>query len=124
VGEVKARMALALGKKDEAAEHIRFVTNIVKHSGDLEKTFRCLETLLAMEEAEVSYESFIENLNQMYGEAIIKRAFEMLAGENVFFDLPQANDKLEGFKMHTSLIAAYQKLQDAKDAWVKNSTIN
>ncbi len=124
VGEVKARMALALGKKDEAAEHIRFVTNIVKHSGDLEKTFRCLETLLAMEEAEVSYESFIENLNQMYGEAIIKRAFEMLAGENVFFDLPQANDKLEGFKMHTSLIAAYQKLQDAKAAWVKNSTIN
>jgi ribosomal protein S12 methylthiotransferase accessory factor len=114
MGELKARMALSLGLKQEATEHIRFVTNFVKHSGDLEKTFRCLESLLSMEEAEVSSAPFVASLKLMYGESVVDRSYAMLAGEDTFFGLPQADDKLEGFKMHTALIEAYQKLQDAK----------
>ena len=114
IGEVKARLSLALGLKDEAAEYIRFVTNYVNHTGELEKIFRCLESVLAMEKTTSSTAPYLANLNLIYGENVVKRAFAMLAGEDVFFGLPQASDKLEGFKMHTSLLEAYQKLQDAK----------
>ena len=42
MGELKARLALALGLKEEAAEHVHFVTSFVKHSGDLERVFSLL----------------------------------------------------------------------------------
>ena len=120
IGEVKARIALALGMKEEATEHIRFVNNFVNHSGDIEKIFRCLESLLAMRKAEVSPETFLGSLKLIYGEDILNRASTMLDGEDAFFGLPQASDKLEGFKMHTSLIEAYQKLQDVKASYYKS----
>jgi ribosomal protein S12 methylthiotransferase accessory factor len=114
IGEVKARIALALELKDEAAEHIRFVINFVKHTGELEKIFRCLESVLVMEQMPSNTAPYLTNLNLIYGENVVKRASAMIAGEDAFFGLPQSSDKLEGFKMHTSLLEAYQKLQDAK----------
>ena len=117
MGELKVRLALALGMKNEAAEHIRFVTSFVRHSGELEKTFRCLEDLLTMQEDSVRPTPYLVSLELMYGESIVKRAFAMLTGDDAFFGLPQANDKLEGFKMHTALMATYQKLQNAKASY-------
>lgn len=120
IGELKTRLALALGLKEEAAEHIRFVTNFVDYSGELEKTFRCLESLLEMEEVAINSVPFLANVKLMYGEKIVERCFAMLTGNDTFFGFPKATDSLEGFKTHGSLLIAYQKLQDAKAVFYKS----
>ena len=72
-----------------------------------------------MEQEATSSAPYLESLKLVYGKSVVKKAFSMLAGEDAFSGLPQASDALEGFRMHTALLAAYQKLQDAKATHAK-----
>lgn len=117
IGELKARLALALGRKDEAEAHVRFVVNFGQHTGEREKIFRCLEALLGMESAGIDSSTFHSNLQLMYGRNEFDKAMTMFNGTDAFYGMPQASDSLEGFEMHASLLKAYQKLQNAKQRY-------
>lgn len=105
LGELKTLLALALG--DE--EGIREGCDWVRHFGQLNeqrrKVYRCIESLLNLEEVE-GYELA---LSQLYGEEALEQAQALLEGEVRFFGVEAPGMGLEGCAMHRRLLEAYGK---------------
>jgi ribosomal protein S12 methylthiotransferase accessory factor len=117
LGELKARLSLAIGRKEEAALHVKFVVNFGQQAGQHDRTFRCLDTLLSMELANIDSTTYRSNLEIMFGINEFQNALTLLDGSEAFREMPKSCDKLLDFKMHSSLLAAYDKLQKAKVAF-------
>ncbi|MGD9787971.1 MAG: 30S ribosomal protein S12 methylthiotransferase accessory factor YcaO [Sulfuricellaceae bacterium] len=105
LGELKTLLALALGD----VEAIREGCDWVRHFGQLNdqrrKVYRCIESLLNLEEDE----GYDEALGHLYGADTLARAKALLEGEERFFGLDAPGMGLEGCETHRRLLEAYGK---------------
>ncbi len=105
VGELKALLALALGDVEAIREGCDWVRHFGQLSEQRRKVYRCIESLLNLEEGE-GYE---DALRQLYGEEALGQAQALLEGELRFFGVEAPGMGLEGCEMHRRLLDAYAK---------------
>ncbi|MEM6159821.1 30S ribosomal protein S12 methylthiotransferase accessory factor YcaO [Erwinia sp. P6884] len=117
IGELKAMLALAGGDTEQALIWTEWT---MEFNGSLftperANYYRCLQTLLLLSQEEerdpVQYHTAFV---RMYGQQAVEAASAAISGEAPFFGLQAVDDELMAFPAHQSLLAAYEKLQQAK----------
>lgn len=124
VGELKAMLALAGGDLDQALIWTEWTMEFNSSIFTPERAnyYRCLQTLLllAMEDERDPLQ-YHHAFLRMYGESAMEAASAAISGENPFNGLQAVDDELQAFPAHQSLLAAYEKLQNAKRHYWKNA---
>jgi ribosomal protein S12 methylthiotransferase accessory factor len=117
IGELKAMLALAGGDLDQAliwTEWTMEFNNSI-FTPARANYYRCLQTLLLLSQEEgrdpVQYHTAFV---RMYGLDAVEAASAAISGEAPFYGLQSVDEALMAFPAHQSLLAAYEKLQQAK----------
>ncbi|MBN7121708.1 ribosomal protein S12 methylthiotransferase accessory factor YcaO [Erwinia billingiae] len=117
IGELKAMLALAGGDLDQAliwTEWTMEFNNSI-FTPARANYYRCLQTLLLLSQEEgrdpVQYHTAFV---RMYGLDAVEAASAAISGEAPFYGLQSVDEDLMAFPAHQSLLAAYEKLQQAK----------
>jgi ribosomal protein S12 methylthiotransferase accessory factor len=117
IGELKAMLALAGGDLEQALIWTEWTMefNGSVFTAERANYYRCLQTLLLLsreEERDPSqyYHAFV----RMYGAAAVEAASAAISGEAPFWGLQPVDNNLQAFPAHQALLAAYEKLQQAK----------
>jgi ribosomal protein S12 methylthiotransferase accessory factor len=117
IGELKAMLALAGGDLDQAliwTEWTMEFNNSI-FTPARANYYRCLQTLLLLSQEEgrdpVQYHTAFV---RMYGLDAVEAASAAISGEAPFYGLQSIDEELMAFPAHQSLLAAYEKLQQAK----------
>jgi ribosomal protein S12 methylthiotransferase accessory factor len=97
VGELKLLLALAIQDREAVEEGCQWVRQFDQLDPDRRQVYRCVETLMQMEEPEAYQASLL-------------RLFAMLRGEERFFGLDAPGHDLAGCVTHQRLLRAYRKL--------------
>ncbi|MGL5288954.1 MAG: 30S ribosomal protein S12 methylthiotransferase accessory factor YcaO, partial [Aeromonas sp.] len=119
VGELKAMLALAAGELETAMEFIDWTMefNLSVFPADRANYYRalraCVELLLDESRDPAQY---LGVFSRMYGQETLTQAWANANGESRFFGLKAADLSLVQFPQHQKLLAAYEKLQQAKRA--------
>ena len=109
VGELKAMLALAVGDSDAIREGCEWVRQFEQLDTARCRTYRCIETLLDMEDPDV-YEAALVGL---YGHETLDLATDLLDGEIRFFSLQSPGMNLDGCELHQRLLTQYEKAHPA-----------
>lgn len=120
IGELKAMLALAGGSLEQALIWTEWTMefNASIFSAERANYYRCLQTLLLLaHEEERDPAQYQSAFTRMYGAKALADAQAALTGESAFYGLPVIDTNLEALPAHQSLLAAYQKLQKAKQHW-------
>ncbi|WP_058913096.1 30S ribosomal protein S12 methylthiotransferase accessory factor YcaO [Entomohabitans teleogrylli] len=120
IGELKAMLALAGGDLEQALIWTEWTMefNSSVFTSERENYYRCLQTLLLLtQEEDRDPSQYLRAFNRMYGAQTVADAQAALSGETPFYGLQAPGDDLSAFPAHQSLLAAYQKLQQAKARW-------
>ena len=119
IGELKAMLALAGGDLDQALIWTEWTIefNGSVFSAERANYYRCLQTLLLLSQEEERdpaqyYSAFV----RMYGAEAVEAASAAINGEAPFYGLQPVDLDLQAFPAHQALLAAYEKLQQAKRA--------
>jgi ribosomal protein S12 methylthiotransferase accessory factor len=125
IGELKAMLALAGGDLEQALIWTEWTMefNASVFSPARANYYRCLQTLLLLaQEEERQPLQYLNAFVRMYGADAVEAASAAMSGEAPFYGLQAADGTLEAFPAHRSLLAAYEKLQRAKQAfWPKEA---
>jgi len=105
LGELKALLALALGDVEAIQEGCDWVRHFGQLSEPRRKVYRCIESLLNLEEDE----GYDEALGHLYGADTLAQAKALLEGEERFFGLEAPGMDFEGCDTHRRLLEAYGK---------------
>ncbi|MEN4768217.1 30S ribosomal protein S12 methylthiotransferase accessory factor YcaO [Duffyella gerundensis] len=117
VGELKAMLALAGGDLEQALIWTEWTMefNSSVFTPKRANYYRCLQTLLLLaQEEERDPVQYHQVFLRMYGSDAVEAASAALTGEQAFYGLQSVDDDLKAFPAHQSLLAAYEKLQNAK----------
>lgn len=106
VGELKALLALAIGEKESTLEACQWIQHFDQLPEERARTYRCIETLLQMQQAD----DYLENLNLIYGQDTLRNAQDLISGKMRFWQLQSPTLSLNGCELHQSLLNAYQKV--------------
>ena len=116
VGELKTLLALAAGDADATLEGCDWVNQFGQVNAARKLVYRCVETLLQLDEPDEDGESdstqanFTASLISLYGEKTLAQAQALISGELRFFGLNAPGMNLAGCDMHQRLLAAYNKM--------------
>ncbi|WP_192456783.1 30S ribosomal protein S12 methylthiotransferase accessory factor YcaO [Musicola keenii] len=117
VGELKSMLALAGGDLEQALSWAEWSLDFNQSvfSAERGNYYRCLQTLLQLalepeREPALYYDAFV----RMYGQDAVDAASAAITGEQSFYGLFAIDSDLTALKAHQSLLAAYEKLQNAK----------
>lgn len=117
IGELKALLALAGGDLEQALTWTEWTQefNASVFSEQRAAFYRCLHTLLllAMEE-DRDPDQYMDAFRRMYGEQTLEIALASLNGELRFYGLTAIDDDFASLPAHRAMLAAYEKLQQAK----------
>jgi len=109
MGELKTRLALAIGDNDNILQGCDWI----KYNGQLTpkeaQLYLCIESLLQLGESDL----YLNSLNSLYGANVVHKAKEWLSGNNIFSDLSVPTLNLNDCELHQKLLQAYTKLQTA-----------
>ncbi|KGT94178.1 ribosomal protein S12 methylthiotransferase accessory factor YcaO [Erwinia typographi] len=117
IGELKAMLALAGGDLEQALIWTEWTMefNSSIFTPARANYYRCLQTLLLLSQEEerdpVQYHTAFV---RMYGQDAVEAASAAISGEAPFYGLQTVDEDLMAFPAHRSLLAAYEKLQQAK----------
>ncbi|MDV5141199.1 30S ribosomal protein S12 methylthiotransferase accessory factor YcaO [Chimaeribacter arupi] len=117
VGELKSMLALAGGDLDQALIWAEWTQefNASVFTPERSNYYRCLQTLLLLaQEPEREPAQYYAAFVKMYGQDAVDQASAALSGESRFHGLFAIDDELKALPAHQSLLAAYEKLQQAK----------
>ena len=117
VGELKAMLALAGGDLDQALIWTEWTMefNGSVFTAARANYYRCLQTLLLLsQEEERDPSEYYHAFTRMYGTETVEAAAAAINGETPFYGLQPVDNKLVAFPAHQALLAAYEKLQQAK----------
>ena len=115
IGELKGMLALYSQYYEQALDWGLWCLELGELSTPREKFYRALNALLEIRINPHKLRSqYREGLETLYGSAVVRRAESLIDGESSFDGLFDAGLSLQGFERHQSLLAAYEKLQDAK----------
>lgn len=117
IGELKALLALAGGDLEQALIWTEWTQefNASVFSAERAAFYRCLHTLLllAMEEQR-DPDQYMEAFARMYGTDILETVLASLNGDLRFHGLTAVDDAFSALPAHRAMLAAYEKLQQAK----------
>lgn len=123
IGELKAMLALAGGDLDQALIWTEWTMEFNSSIFTPERAnyYRCLQTLLllAMEDERDPLQ-YHHAFTRMYGVKAVEAASAAISGEAPFNGLQPVDNDLKAFPAHQSLLAAYEKLQNAKRLYWQN----
>lgn len=117
IGELKAMLALAGGDLDQALIWTEWTMefNSSIFTPARANYYRCLQTLLLLsQEDERDPVQYHTAFVRMYGLEAVEAASAAISGEAPFYGLQTVDEDLMAFPAHQSLLAAYEKLQQAK----------
>ncbi|MBT9182518.1 YcaO-like family protein [Pectobacterium punjabense] len=117
VGELKAMLALAGGDLDQALTWTEWTQDFNDSVFNAQRSnyYRCLQTLLLLAlEPERDPAEYYDAFTKMYGQETVDVASAAVAGEACFYGLFAVDDTFASLPAHQSLLAAYEKLQQAK----------
>ncbi len=106
VGELKLLLALAVQDREAVEEGCQWVRQFDQLDPDRRQVYRCVETLLRMEDPGAYHASLLS----LFGNYTLTTAQAMLRGEERFFGLDAPGMDLTGCVMHQRLLRAYRKL--------------
>ncbi|MEE3649602.1 MULTISPECIES: 30S ribosomal protein S12 methylthiotransferase accessory factor YcaO [unclassified Brenneria] len=125
IGELKSMLALAGGDLDQALIWVEWTLdfNGSVFTAQRSNYYRCLQTLLLLaQEPEREPAEYYDAFVRMYGRETVDAASAAIAGEQSFHGLFSIDDGFTALPAHRSLLAAYEKLQQAKRRyWPLNS---
>ncbi|VAW37180.1 Ribosomal protein S12p methylthiotransferase accessory factor YcaO [hydrothermal vent metagenome] len=110
VGELKLLLALALKDSDTVLDMCEWIKHFGQTDDKRKVVYHCVAQLLQLD----NIDNFHDSLLALYSKNILTQAQQLVQGENVFATLGSPGLQLQGFKAHQSLLAAYAKLQRAK----------
>ncbi|WP_392439327.1 30S ribosomal protein S12 methylthiotransferase accessory factor YcaO [Edwardsiella piscicida] len=117
IGELKALLALAGGDLEQALTWTEWTQefNASVFSAERAAFYRCLHTLLllAMEEQR-DPDQYMDAFERMYGANTLETALASLNGDLRFHGLTAVDDAFSALPAHRAMLAAYEKLQQAK----------
>jgi len=117
IGELKAMLALAGGDLEQALIWTEWTIefNGSVFTAERANYYRCLQTLLLLtQEKERDPSQYYHAFVRMYGAAAVEAASAAISGEAPFWGLQAVDSNLQAFPAHQALLAAYEKLQQAK----------
>ncbi|MFP1758488.1 30S ribosomal protein S12 methylthiotransferase accessory factor YcaO [Lonsdalea quercina] len=117
IGELKSMLALAGGDLEQALNWVEWSRDFNQSvfSQEHSNYYRCLQTLLELAlEPEREAAQYYDALVKMYGQNTVEDASAAIAGESCFYKLFSVDASLTALPAHQSLLAAYEKLQQAK----------
>ena len=106
ISELKTLLALAINDVDAALEGCDWIHHYKQMNPARRLVYRCVETLLNLEEAD----PYLHSLGLMFGHETLCQARALVSGEERFFGLDALGTDMQGSPMHTTLLAAYDKL--------------
>lgn len=112
VGELKVLLALAVGDEQGIESGLEWVRLFSQLNPGRRRVYHCMENLLALED-DTPYRTALLGL---YGQAALEQATRHLTGEERFFGSTENSPGalLTGCTLHNGLLAAYAKVQAAK----------
>ena len=110
IGELKTLLALAIGDEELILEGCDWIHHFNELSADRRIVYRCIETMLKLDEDENKSENYFHSLNLLYGKESVRQAEALLNRSERFFGLMSLGDDYQGSAMHQTLLAAYDKL--------------
>lgn len=117
VGELKSMLALAGGDLEQALVWVEWTQdfNASLFTPARQNYYRCLHNLLLLrEEHDREPAQYMEAFSRMYGEETLQAALNAIEGKQPFYGLQPIDPSLANLPVHQSLLAAYEKLQQAK----------
>lgn len=110
VGELKTLLGLAVGDADTILEGCEWIAQFGQLDAQRRKVYRCIASIVQLQEELDSSEPYLTNLALLYGEATLQQAQKLIRGEERFFGLGSLGNNMEGSQMHQQLLKAYQKV--------------
>jgi ribosomal protein S12 methylthiotransferase accessory factor len=117
VGELKSMLALAGGDMDQALIWAEWTQDFNASVLNPERSnyYRCLQTLLLLtQEPDRDPAQYYTAFVKMYGQEAVDAASAAISGEERFNGLFAVDSDLKALPAHQALLAAYEKLQNAK----------
>lgn len=116
LGEMKAHLALA-AQDEQAIDWVNWTLHLDQLNEASTRKYRCLKALLEIKwDEEREYSEYMPALGLMYGAETAQRCLDIVEGKIIFDGLHCPGLSLEGFETHQKLLAAYKKLQAAKES--------
>jgi len=117
VGELRALIHLALGEHEDALDWIEWTIdyNASTFTNERAHFYRAVKDVLNItldQDRDIAQYQF--GLTKMYGTELFASAVAHVTGEQAFFGLPAGDETMSQFPLHQKLLAAYDKLQQAK----------
>ncbi len=114
LGEVKAMLSLAL-QAEVALDWVEWCLALEELTEQQLKHYRCVKALLDIKwHVDREYDDYMKGLVLLYGQQTAHNALAVVEGGIVFDGLTTPNLSLNGLKQHHRLLAAYEKLKEAK----------
>jgi ribosomal protein S12 methylthiotransferase accessory factor len=113
--EVKILLALKVQDLELATDLANALIDSGQLIGERLALIRCLSQLLTIyldDQRDIAH--YERPLVALFGEATFTKAQAMLNGEQLFDDLALLDGSLDSFKSHQSMLAVYQRVQQAK----------
>lgn len=118
VGELKCMLHLALGEWESALDWANWTLNMNNSVFTSERVnyYRALINILELHlDDSREPQQYRSVFNRMYGKSAVDAAWAAVADNgNPFYNLPASDENLDNFQEHQALLAAYEKLQQAK----------
>lgn len=114
IGELKAMILLALGKKVEALLWCDWCLVYGSLPEKRKRHYRLLQSLLNFQQSGKRIDDFKKGLNLFYQPTEIKEAKSVLAGKTTFFGLTFAGDWTEISAEHNNLLKIYHRINSRK----------
>lgn len=118
VGELKCMLHLALGEWESALDWANWTLNMNSSVFTSERVnyYRALINILELHlDDSREPQQYRSVFNRMYGKNAVDAAWAAVADNgNPFYNLPASDENLDNFQEHQALLAAYEKLQQAK----------
>ncbi len=124
VGELKGMLALYVEDYEQALEWAQWCLQLGELSTARARLYRALTALLEIQiNPHKQRSQYRQGLETLYGASVVSRVESLLDGQSRFDGLFDAGLYLQGFERHQTLLAAYEKLQQAKRTYWKSDKL-
>jgi ribosomal protein S12 methylthiotransferase accessory factor len=111
VGELKTMAALHAKSTDDILDNCAWIAQFNELAPARAALYRCISNIVQInDELEAGDSAYAANLSLMYGAETVKKAQELVAGNEQYCGLNNLGNNMQGSDMHQKLLAAYAKV--------------
>ena len=101
---------MACGATDDILDGCAWIAQFNELSPVREKLYRCISSLVQLNEEMNSSTLFEANLQLMYGADSLQQAQQLVSGQQQYLGLENLGPNMESCQLHQQLLAAYGKV--------------